>query len=108
MQQEHKRRVFRAADEAPVKTDPPLKAAEEFSDLVGDKPVGENGWMPITDEQKNGRQFLVTADTKRDGVPAFWRRTRSRGGHTWIDASRWSHSLTRQDVKPEPLFYKEI
>ena len=100
---------------------------EEFDDLVGGEDedviplekntlsvpeksseVLPNGWKVISEEQQNGMAYLVTHVLDGEGVLAFWRRTRMLSHNRWVLHGRWSDSLTRADIIPQPLYYKDV
>lgn len=101
------------------------KPTNDFDDLVGDDdkfPVEEtslpdpakkiealpHGWQILTPEQQTGKAYLVSHVFDGAGVLAFWRRTRRLSHNRWVLHGRWSDSLTRVDIIPQPLYYKEI
>lgn len=113
MNKEHKRRtpVFTSAEEPVVET------VEDFEGIV-DAPVAPlpsqkaentlpNGWNVISEDQHTGKTFLVTHDLESEGVRAFWRKTRVLSHYKWVMHGKWSDSLTRADVIPDPAYYKD-
>ena len=129
MSKEHKRKppVFTPAEEpipAPQEESHALVTAGEnheptsgLSDFTttpdpegaqrNDEIVLKNGWKVISDTQHTGRNYLVTHDLDTHGVVAFWRRTRVLSHFKWQMHGKWSNSLTRADITPQPLYFKE-
>lgn len=66
------------------------------------------GWKLIGEGQQNGTAYLVTHNFYEAGEIAFWRRTRVLSHFKWKLHGKWSNSLTRADIIPEPLYYKDI
>lgn len=64
------------------------------------------GWNLITKEQQDGRSYVVTHDPSVEGVEAFWRRTRVLSHYRWVYRGRWSHHLSRTDVLPQPVYFR--
>lgn len=112
----------------PVTIDPPMKSAEEFDDLVGGDEVETNasyeevlppvsekkievlphGWKVIASEQQTGTAYLVSHLLGDTGTVAFWRKTRRLNHNRWVLHGIWSDPLTRVDIIPQPLYYKEL
>lgn len=67
-----------------------------------------HGWRVLTLEQQTGATFLVTHDLEAEGIPAFWRKTRALSHYKWVLNGKWSNTLTRLDILPEPRYYKEM
>lgn len=116
---QHRKQVFKpAGEEGTVHIDPPLKAAEEIIavDPPGSKDdepkiiVAEpvNGWKEITPDQQTGKHYIVTHDPNKDGVQAYWRKTRVMLHFRWVLNGKWTDAMTNQYLIPQPLFYQEI
>ena len=69
--------------------------------------VFATGWQLITPAQHTGRTYLVTADPDKEGTRAFWRKTRVLNHFKWTLHGKWSDALTRADLVPEPIYYRE-
>lgn len=137
MTAERKRKpVFQeSGSESPVETDPPFQSGEEnLDDILGAQSEPEpeasveepapvlpaepetqlsedalpNGWRVISAEQQDGKHFVVTHDLNAQGMHAYWRKTRVMSHFRWVTRGKWSDSLTRQDILPEPRYYKEV
>lgn len=67
-----------------------------------------NGWRVLSQEQQTGATFLVTHDLEAEGTPAFWRKTRALSHYKWVLNGKWSNTLTRLDILPEPRYFKEM
>jgi hypothetical protein len=84
----------------------PLPAAEpEAASAPDELPAG---WRLISEAQHDGRSYFVTSDLASEGEVAFWRKTRSLSHFRWVMHGKWSNSLTRRDVLPEPRFFREL
>lgn len=130
MSKEHKKRtpVFVSAKEPVGQTLP-----DSIEDIIGTAPLQEpvfqveattipapepvskhtqetlpNGWHVLSHDQQDGKTYLVTSDFSSEGVRAFWRKTRVLSHNRWIMNGKWSDSLTRADILPIPLYYKEV
>lgn len=87
--------------EAASAKDTPKPEAPSVADIL---PVG---WNLITEAEQDGRTYVVTHDPAVEGVEAFWRRTRVLSHYRWVYRGRWSHLLSRADVMPQPIYFKE-
>ena len=131
MSKEHKRRppVFTPAEEPVIDATGDLDALLESqntgfdaeTDMAGvsqahtagaaapsDENVLKNGWKVISATQHTGKAFLVASDLDSEGRMAFWRKTRVLSHNKWILNGKWSDSLTRGEVLPQPIYYKEV
>lgn len=127
MPQTKRRLVFQGAGEGePADLDPPMKAQDDFDDLVGGEeeseqpipelapeegskePIPENGWQLLSLEQQTGKFYIVTNDTTQEGVRAFWRKTRALSHFRWVLNGKWCDVLTNQYLIPQPIYFKEI
>lgn len=82
-----------------------------FPKTPGQDPTADtlkNGWRTIGLEQQTGATFLVTHNLEAEGIPAFWRKTRALSHHRWVLNGKWSDSLTRDDILPEPRYWREL
>lgn len=110
-------------DVASGKAEPPElmeHSAEETPDPTTEEPVPEpmqapeadedvlpQGWREITQTQQDGRMYRVAYQFEEDGVQAFWRKTRVLSHNRWTMHGKWTNSLTRVTLTPQPLYYKE-
>lgn len=66
------------------------------------------GWKLLSEAQQDGKTYLVTHNFYEPGVKAFWRKTRILSHFRWALHGKWSSKLTRSEVLPQPLYYKEL
>ena len=83
---------------------PVFKAAEER--FVEDVP--KSLWLPITEAQQTGKNYLVAKTENENGVVAYWRRTRVMLHNRWSLQGKWTLFEDRRDLDFEPVYYQEI
>jgi hypothetical protein len=118
MSKEHKKRppVFVTAEEIDSSRPVENQAVEQVEaaivypkiEISGSQDKSLNGWSVISEDQHTGKVFLVSNDINSEGERASWRRTRVLSHSKWVMHGKWSNALTRADVLPQPIYYKEI
>jgi hypothetical protein len=99
----------KAEETTAILPEPDLDEQEPANNEVGEKPESTqvvNGWLEITDAQKNGDQLVVSEQPKGDGVLAFWRKTRKMEHFKWIESGKWSDTISHQTLAFEAKYYK--
>lgn len=82
--------------------------AEDIIEVEEQITSKHEGWQVITLEQQNGKNYLVASTLDEEGEIAFWRKTRVLSHSKWILNGKWSYAMTRADVLPQPIYFKEI
>lgn len=71
--------------------------------------VAEKGWLPIASVPRNGLPVKLTDDPEKEGVVAFWRKSRAfaNATHRWEETGFWTDSVTSQIIDFKPLWWKD-
>lgn len=81
--------------------------AQEGS-LIPEGPTAHN-WQPINTAQHNGLPVKLTNDPGKEGVIAFWRKSRAfaNATHRWEETGFWTDSITGKNIDFVPLWWKD-
>lgn len=76
---------------------------------TGGNIISLNGWHPIETVIHNGFPVKLTDDQNKEGVIAFWRKTRAfaNATHRWQETGKWTDSTTGQNINFSPKFWKD-
>lgn len=68
-----------------------------------------NGWQPISTVSRNGFPVKITDDPSKEGVIAFWRKTRAfaNATHRWEETGYWTDSTKGTNINFEARWWKD-
>jgi hypothetical protein len=69
----------------------------------------QNGWEPIETVPHNGFPVRITDSPEKEGVIAFWRKSRAfaNATHRWQETGFWTDSIAGTNINFVPKFWKD-